>query len=279
MNSSSAAKVMLTIGLALLVTTSRALSDDARPSRDERDPRVIMEAVHRAAGEGSPRAGRMRLTTTPSSGPKRERVLQLRYKGDASARRSLLLVESPENVRGTGFVSIEFARGQPGAERWLYLANLKRSTRIAGGQMSGSFMGSDLSFTDLSQPDPARFDFTMVKENELVGGDDCWVIRAKAKDPKTQEESGYEEVQFWISKPKLSVMRMRAPLIGGKATKYMEGSDFMQIERFWTPKRLVVRVVENGKIRSESVLEALELKSDPSVTDADFTKQRLELGL
>ena len=262
----------------LFCALSHAVAGDGSPSPEERDPRVIMDAVYRSGGEGTPRAGRLSLRTTPSGGVARERVLQVRYRGDASTRRSLLLVESPAEVRGTGFVAIEYPRSDRSAERWLYLANLKRSTRIAGGQMSGAFLGSDLSFADLSQPDPGRFDFELLRASEQVGQEDCWVIKAKAKDPKTQEESGYLEVQFWISKAKLTMVRMRAPLTGGKAVKYMEGSDFMQVERYWTPKKLVIRTVEEGKVRSESVLTTLELASDASVSDAEFTKQRLELG-
>lgn len=267
--------VLCTVPLAAL---SRVGAGDGRLTPEQRDPRVIMEAVYRAGAEGSPRAGRLRLRTTPSGGVARERVMQVRYRGDANTRRSLLLVEGPAEVRGTGFVAIEYPFSDRSSERWLYLANLKRSTRIAGGQMSGSFMGSDLSFADLSQPDPGRFDFELLKASEQVGQEDCWVIRARAKDPRTQEESGYLEVQFWISKAKLSMVRMRAPLSNGKAIKYMEGSDFLQIERYWTPRHLVIRTVEGGQLRSESVLDTLELKADPSVSDADFTKQRLELG-
>jgi hypothetical protein len=257
---------------------SQAAAQDARITAEERDPRVIMDAVYRAGGEGAPRAGRLSLRTTPSGGVARERVMQVRYRGDANTRRSLLLVESPAEVRGTGFVAIEYPHSARNSERWLYLANLKRSTRIAGGQMSGAFLGSDLSFADLSQPDPGRFDFELLRASEMVGQEDCWVIRARAKDPKTQEESGYLEVQFWISKSKLAMVRLRAPLTGGKAVKYMEGSDFMHVDRYWTPRRLVIRTVEDGKARSETVLTTLEFAADASVSDGEFTKQRLELG-
>jgi hypothetical protein len=264
--------------LALGVVAIRSAYADASTLRPtERDPRLIMQAVHRQGGEGAPRIGKLRLTTTSSAG-KRERVLQVRYKGDANTRRSMLLVEAPDDVRGTGFVSIEYPSNKQPAERWLYLANLKRSTRIAGGKMSGSFMGSDLSFTDLSQPDPGLFDFSMVKDTEQVGSEDCWVILAKAKDPKTLEESGYTQVQFWISKQKLSIVRMRAPLTNGKTTKYMESSEFAMLADRWTAKRIVIRSVESGKVASESVLETLELRTDTSVQDSDFSQRRLELG-
>jgi hypothetical protein len=237
-----------------------------------------MQEVFRQGGAGVARSGRLRLTFQATGGEKRERVMRLRYKGEPNVRKSLLLVEGPADARGTGFVSIEYPVGKQPAERWIYLAHLKRSSRIAGGQMSSSFLGSDLSFSDLSQPDPAGFDLKLVKESENVGGEDCWVVSAKAKDPTLQAESGYAEATVWISKQKQTMVRVRAPLTASKATKYIEASDFAKVGEQFVPKKLVIRTVEDGKVRSESVLETLELKLDPTVADTDFTKQRLEAG-
>jgi hypothetical protein len=245
----------------------------------ERDPALIMQEVFRAGGTGAPRVGKLKLTVQPAGGPKKERVLRVRYKGDAAARRAIMWVESPSDSRGTGFVSIEYPAGKQPAERWIYLANLKRSSRIAGGQMSTSFLGSDLSFADMSQVDPAALNLKLVKESENVNGEDCWVIAGTYKDAVQQAETGYAEVQAWISKSKLTMVRLRAPLAGSKATKYMEGSDFIKVGDQWTPKKLVVRTVEDGKAKSETVLETVELKTDDAVADTDFTKQRLEAGL
>jgi hypothetical protein len=47
----------------------------------------------------------------------------------------------------------------------------------------------------------------------------------------------------------------------------------------WAPRKLSVRTVEDGKVRSESTMLTIESKIDPSISDSEFTKQRLESGL
>jgi hypothetical protein len=257
--------------------SSTAVADASSTDSFMHDPAAIMQMVHRRGAGGAPHSGQLRLTTISSAGERRERTLSVRYKGDEDARRSYLVVDSPAEMRGTGFVSIEVPSAKR-AERWLYLPRLKRAARIAGGQMSGSFLGSDLSFADLAQPDPSNFSFTLAKHTEHVNGEDCWVITGTARKAAIEEESGYREVQFWVSKQKFSIIRMRAPLLDGKSVKYIESSRFEQVDGSWMPRKTVVRTVEAGKLRSETWLEVLQIAPDPSVRDSDFTKQRLELG-
>jgi Outer membrane lipoprotein-sorting protein len=272
-------RLLVALGIVVSVFVAMGVARAAGVPANERDPQLIMKEVFRAGGSGAPRVGKLKLTVQPTGGEKKERVLRVRYKGDAEARRAIMWVEAPSDSRGTGFVSIEHPGGKQAAERWIYLANLKRSSRIAGGQMSTSFLGSDLSFSDLSQVDPANLNLKLVKESEKVNAEDCWVIAATYKDPAQQAETGYSDVQVWISKTKFTMVRFRGPLAGTKATKYMEASDFFQVGEQWMPKHLVVRTVEDGKAKSETVLETVELKTDSAVSDTDFTKQRLEAGI
>jgi hypothetical protein len=126
--------------LALLFAVSSAQAGEAL-SPSESDPRVIMDAVYRAGSEAGPRAGKLRLLTR-RDGSEREHVMDVRYKSGRDTRRSFMYVVAPASERGTGFVSLEYA-GDREAERWLYLTALRRSTRVAGGQLSGSFLASD----------------------------------------------------------------------------------------------------------------------------------------
>lgn len=255
---------------------SPARADGPLPP-DTTDPALIARALYRN-GVPSSRAGRVRLTITPAGETPRERTMLVRSKTEAVVRKSLLLVEGPADVRGTGFATIEYPGGGQDSQRWLYMPNLKRTTRVAGGQMSGAFLGSDLAFADLSALDPDLFDYKMVKQSEDVDGETCWVIEATPKTAKTRDELGYRSADSWVSKAKLAVVRTRATLVADGATKYFQASDFRQVGGTWSPFKVVVRTVRDGKVNSETVADTLEAKVDSSVSDDDFSKHRLEQG-
>jgi hypothetical protein len=241
------------------------------------DPASIMQQLQKTTLNDR-RSGRMRLTVN-SGGSSRERTLRIRAKGDGQVRKSLLLVEDPPDIRGTGFLSVDYIATHQEAERWLHLPKLKRTTRVAGTQLSSSFLGSDLTFADLAPADPSKFQFRMVKSSDTVDGEDCWQIAAVPKEAKVRDELGYKEFEVWISKSKLTLVRMRATLLDEKRQKYFQASQFRKVGETWFPDRLVVRTVENGKAISESVLQSTENNYDATIIDEDFTKQRLESGL
>jgi Outer membrane lipoprotein-sorting protein len=238
---------------------------DGPLSPDTTDPALIAHALYRN-GVPSSRAGRVKLTITPAGETPRERTMLVRSKSEAVVRKSLLLVEGPADVRGTGFATIEYPGGG------------QDSTRVAGGQMSGAFLGSDLAFADLSALDPDLFDYKMITQSEDVDGETCWVIEATPKTPKTRDELGYRSADSWVSKAKLAVVRTRATLVADGATKYFQASDFRLVGGTWSPFKVVVRTVKDGKVNSETVADTLEAKIDPSVSDDDFSKHRLEQG-
>jgi hypothetical protein len=251
----------------------------AQPSSDTPDPTSIMRNVYELSWR-NPRMARIQLKSTGASGgDARERALTVRTKGDPKSHKTLVLVESPADLRGTGFVNIEHT-DHSDSERWLYLPKLRRATRLAGGQMSTPFLGSDLSFGDLSQQNPELFHFAMASEQpELVDGETCWIIKATPKDPTVQEQLGYSELQIWISRSKLAMVRTRALMLDGKRSKYFQASDFRKLGEAWLPGRVIVRTVEAGKVRSESTMSTTESKVEPTISDDEFTKQRLESGL
>jgi hypothetical protein len=269
--------ISFVVSLFVLAATS-VVSAQATIPAETSDADAIAQAVYRNASQGA-RTGRLKLTIDDGSGNVRERTLKLQAKGDKQAIRSLILVEQPADTRGTGFLNIEPAIGQKGdAERWLYLSAIKRVTRVAGDQLSGSFLGSDFSFADLGQAVPDQFKFRLVKQEEMVDGETCWVIEAAPKDAAAQSSLGYRTAQLWVSKTKLTYVRIRLDTTKPGRTKYFQASDLRKVDNRWTPHKVVARTVENGKLRSQSTLTTVEMNVVADVPDSEFTKYRLERG-
>lgn len=77
--------------------------------------------------------------------------------------KSLIEFLSPADVKGTKFLNYEHAKKDD--DQWLYLPALKRVKRISSKNKSGSFMGSEFSYEDLSSFNIDKYDF---KKEEAI---------------------------------------------------------------------------------------------------------------
>jgi hypothetical protein len=74
-------------------------------------------------------------------------------------------------------------------------------------------------------------------------------------------------------------MRVKAEMRRGR-TKYIALSGVRTIQGIATPSKVTARVLHEGKLESQTVLEQSDIRyEDSAVSDAEFTTQRLERGL
>ncbi len=260
--------------LLVLCATSPVL---ASPPASTADPRVVMEAASRLDA-GDRVVARLRMTITDGQGRARVRDMALRSMAFSGGRKSIMHFESPADMRGTGLLSVDHAGGATD-EQWLYLPSLHRATRIAASRRSGSFVGSDFTFADLTARDPDDFHLRMVTQNVVVNGEACWHIEATPRTPAVRDETGYERVELWVAKSNLVVLRSKGTMGQGRA-KYVQLEDVRRIDGVWTARRIVARTVRNERLESQTALERRDVRyNDATVRDTDFTVQSLERGL
>lgn len=248
-------------------------------SPDTSDARKIMEVVE-SRPSGDKVMVRMQMTILDGAGNQRVRVVQSRMMHFPGGSKSLVLFESPADIRGTGLLSVDYDDGSKEDDQWLYLPSLHKATRIASGDKSGSFMGSDFSFADMTKMDASHYTYELLSKSVTVDGDECWVIESRPNTDKAKSETGYLKSQLWISKHKLMPLQIKAWVIKGKRIKYMKFEDVRLVDGIWTPHRLSAKTVSGGTAESTTVLTYSELQyNSPSVTENDFTQRRLEKGL
>lgn len=270
-----------TVALTLLclAVASPALALDPNST----DARAIALAVQdRYDGDNS--TSKVTLTLIDSSGRKRVRKTRQMSKEFADGTKSLMFFESPADVRNTGLLSVDYDDGGKDDDQWLYLPSLHKSTRISTSDKSGSFMGTDISYSDMTKKDIKVYDYKIVQQSVKIDGDDCWVIEARPKTDKEKKETGYLKTHTWISKSKLMAVQVKAWVIEGKKLKYIKFSDFKQLPakngKVWTAGRMEVRTMRNKSVESTTVLTTDGLRfEDPSVTDDQFSERRLEQGI
>ena len=248
-------------------------------SPDTTDPAAIMKAV-----ESRLRADRTKARTilriTDGSGRVRERVVRSWGMDRDDGELQLMIFESPADVRNTGLLSIDHKDGNKDDDQWLFLPSLKKSTRISSGDKSGSFMGTDLTYADMTRADPTHYEYRILKQSVSVAGEDCWLIGAKPITAKAKEETGYLKTMVWVSKSKLVTLQVKAWVIEGKKNKYIKFGDFKQLDGRWTAHKISARTVRGKKVESTTVIQFTEMSSGNSDVTADlFTQRRLEQGL
>ena len=267
---------LFTFALALLLL---APSIASAVSPDETDAAVIMKAAD-DRDEPDKVTARMILVVIDSADRKRQRTVQTRSIQFKEGTKQLLLFESPADVRNTGLLSIDYDDGGKDDDQWLYLPNLRKSTRISSGDKSGSFMGTDLSYSDMTRSDPAEYDYKVVKQSVEVDGEDCWLIESRARTKKLKEETGYVKSQVWVSKGKLMPMRVKHWIAEGKKIKLIKFSDLKQIDGLWVAHKIAAQTRQNKKTLSKTLIVFKDYKTNQKdVSDEDFNQRRLEKGL
>ena len=270
-------KLLLTI-LTCLLGSSVAFADF-----DPKDPESIMKEVEsRVSGDKS--KSRLVMKIIDKDGRTRERVVQSRALEFKDGNKQIMYFESPADIRGTGLLSIDYDDGTKDDDQWLYLPSLHKSTRISSGEKSGSFMGTDLSFSDMTSADPSHYSYKMLKESvniKLDGqAEDCWVIESRPKTDKAKKETGYVKSQVWVSKAKMMPVQIKSYIRKGKKIKYIQFKDIKKVDGLWTTHTIIARTTRGKSVESTTVLQFSEMSyNNADVTPDLFVQSRLEQGL
>ena len=99
------------------------------------------------------------------------RIKVLEVEGDGD--RSLFVFDQPRDVAGTAM--LVHGHRDAADDQWLYLPALARVKRISSSNRSGSFMGSEFAYEDLSVPEVEKFTYRYVRD-EPCGALICTVV-------------------------------------------------------------------------------------------------------
>ncbi len=268
---------MRLFGAALCVLLSSA--DVIAISPTSTDARAIMKAVE-GRSTGDKLVTRVQMTIIDRKNRKRVRVIRSRSMDFAGGSKQLTIIESPADVRNLAVLGIDYKDGNKDDDQWLYLPSQHKSTRISSSGKSGSFMGSDFTYSDMTRRDPSQYDYKVIEASIKVDGDDCWKIEAKPKTTKERRETGYVKTILWVSKTKLLPLKSMMLVRAGKKTKIIRMRNIKKIDGTWMPHLMTASVGRNKRRESTTVLKFLTVRlNDPSVKDSDFTQRRLEKGL
>jgi Outer membrane lipoprotein-sorting protein len=183
---------------------------------------------------------------------------------------SLIQFLEPADVRGTGLLTWQNPRGDD--RQWLYLPELRRVKTIASQNKSGSFMGSEFAYEDISGNTLDKFTYRKLGE-ETIAGEDCWTVE---RIP-TYKNSGYTRVKSWIAKSDYLLRRQEFTDRKGSLLKVQTYKGWQAFE---SPKgkswRISQITVENLQTKKKSILTFTERKLASGLKEDVFNERNLQ---
>ena len=233
---------------------------------EDKGLRIAREASARDDGFGDFTAG-MTMVLRDRHG--RESVRQMRFKvlevpGDGD--KSLFVFDQPRDVRGTALLTHAHVNGQD--DQWLYLPALKRVKRINAARRSGSFMGSEFSYEDMSAQEVEEFTYKYLRD-EPCGELTCTVTELIPLDKK----SGYSRKVVWQDTGELRTWKMELYDRRGAHLKTLTLANYQQyLDRYW---RAGEQTMLNHLTGASTVLKWTDFRFRTNLDDSEFTQLAL----
>ena len=239
--------------------------------------REIMEKVN-ARDEGDRSKGEMEMILIDKKGKKRIRKLKTFGGKKNKDTLSLMFFLSPADVKNTGFLTYDYNESGKDDDQWLYLPALRKTKRIAAGDKSGSFMGSDLNYSDMTTPDLDLYDYTLMKETE-VRGNKVWQIKAVPKSKDEAKKSGYSKSVIFIRQDNYVMIRAVRWVYKKRRNKYLDVKKLEKIDGIWVSTEMHVTKKTGKKTLHKTILKQKNIRFNQDEVNADlFTVRRLEKG-
>jgi len=181
--------------------------------------------------------------------------------------KSLTVFDSPNDVKGTSFLSFSHPTGND--DQWLYLPALKRVKRISSRNKSGSFMGSEFSFEDLTSFEVEKYNYEYLRD-EVIDGENSWVVVQYPLD----KNSGYKRRIVWVDQSEYRVRKTEFYDRKNTLLKTLSFSKFRQhLNKYWRADKLEMVNHQSGK---STILDYADLQIKTGLDDKDFNKNALK---
>lgn len=232
----------LNLTLAFICTflaMDTADSQDLTP--EERGLQIAQDAWKRDRGYGDS-VSELSMVLRLGSGQEAKRDLRIRtLEVSETETRAMVIFDTPADVRGTALLTHSFTDKED--SQWLYLPEIKREKRIAGGGRSGPFMGSEFSFEDMSSQRVEKFTYKYISD-EALDGVQCHVIERYPVD----KASGYTKQVAWLDTEQLRVQKVDYYDRRGELLKTLTLKDYKQYEeKYWRPTNMEMLNHQTGR--------------------------------
>ena len=192
-----------------------------------------------------------------------ERKMKMQRLEGKEGDRSMIVFETPSDIKSTALLTYEHFDKDD--DQWIYLPALKRVKRIASKNKSGSFMGSEFSYEDLSSQKRFKYEY----DQKVTEEGDYYVVGRVPKD----KYSGYSKQIVFVDKKEFLVHVIEFYDRKKELLKRADFKNYKKIKGIWRFGSIEMQNLQTSKktiivVSNETLKNGLKQK--------DFTKRYLK---
>ena len=197
---------------------------------------------------------RTSMVLTNSKGKTRNSVMITKTMDNS--RCQLFWFLEPKDDRGVSFLKIE--HDDRDDEMRIWLPAFKRVRRISASKKGDSFMGSDLSYEDMTSRSLDENEYKRL-DDDVIDGRDCFVLKVT---PTTSLKSSYSRHKLWIVKDDLYTVKEES-YDKRKKLKKEKSFSYIKIDNYDIMSKISVKDVQKNH-RTDISFEQVKVDTDMS---------------
>ncbi len=214
----------------------------------------------------TPRDMKATLTMVLENSKGKTRTSSIRSVSYDGGEKQMIWFLSPPDDKGVAFLKIEHDNMDD--EMRLWLPAFKKVRRIKSSSKGDAFMGSDMSYEDMTNRNLNDFKYALDGKEE-VDGVDCYIL---VSTPKPELRSTYSEHRTWVTVENSIVMKEESFDRSGKLLK-TKTIQSQKLKDYDTPTEIFVRNVQKNH---STRLTFDEIELDTGVEESLFHERNLK---
>jgi hypothetical protein len=255
--------------LLLAPAVGAAESKAKAPAAELSAESIVEKALGKGAVGFKQGQASIKMTIVSTKGEAKERSLDIKaMRGDDGLLKSMVKFTKPADVNGTAFLVVEKKDALP--DQYVYVPKAKVVRRIAAGNATSTFFGSDFTYGDLMPlPTSQRDKIQIVKLPDAeVGGQPVHVLEVTPKI----EGSPYAKIIAHVHKEFLVPLKIEFFDPQGAALKTLRVKKLQKVNNEQVPVEVEMKATSGS--RTELVLEKVD--PEAKLNEADFTEEAMQ---
>ena len=224
----------------------------------------------------------MQMQLIDKNGHKRVRDMKTYTKDVGEDEKKLIFFLSPSDVKNTAFLTYDYKDENKDDDQWLYLPALNKVKRIPPSDKDSSFMGSDFSYSDMTEPNLSDYTFKILKESIVKrksGNEKVWQIQITPKNQEVIDETGYLKSVAYVRQDNYMVTRAKHWLKKAGRIKYMDVKKVEKIDGIDVATITTMTTKKGKRTLHKTILIQSDVKMNQDLKEEFFSIRIMKKGL